>query len=317
MQQESCKDFGGVVRRGFESRRGASGLYALVTKLEADLCLYKPRGLRSRIQALDELDAYFGDGCTETSLAAPEGEHLYRRARAMQLRMESLNSAAYRTIHRTIRNKIRRGVQPERLWRWIRMYGYDGAAVPGLGYDDLDELISGVLALQEPDEAEIHHRPEMVFYQSTPVRHIFDLIKVSALSAGDVLVDLGCGLGHVPMLTSIMTESKAIGIELQNTYIESARECAERLCLSRVEFLQQDARDADLSAGNVFYLYTPFTGTILKAVVAGLKREAKNREIRVCTLGPCISVVANEPWLTPTGTPVEGRITCFSSTAQL
>lgn len=286
-----------------------SGLYSLVTKLEADLCLYKPRGLRSRIQALDELDAYFGEGYIETS---HEVEHLYRRARAAQFRMEALNSAAYRTI----RSKIRRGVQPDRLWRWIRMYGYDDVPVPGLGYDDLDELISGVLAFQEPDKAQIHLHPEMVFYQSTPVRHIFDLIKVSALSAEDVLIDLGSGLGHVPMLTSIMTGSKAIGVELQSTYIESARECSERLCLSRVAFLQQDARDANLSAGNVFFLYTPFTGNMLKAVVARLKKEAENREIRVCTLGPCTSVVANEPWLTPSGIPVEGRIACFSSAAQ-
>ena len=45
-----------------------SGLYSLVAKLEIDLCLYKSdAGYGSAIQALDELDAYFGEGYIETS----------------------------------------------------------------------------------------------------------------------------------------------------------------------------------------------------------------------------------------------------------
>ena len=41
----------------------------------------------------------------------------------------------------------------------------------------------------------------------------------------------------------------------------------ERLKLERVTFIQQDARAADFSGGTVFYLYTPFTGSILRSVL--------------------------------------------------
>ncbi|WP_348262206.1 hypothetical protein P8935_20675 [Telmatobacter sp. DSM 110680] len=264
-----------------------------------------------RIQFLDELDAHLGDSYSEGSIANAHEKTIFEPARALQHRIETLNSAVYRAI----RSKIRQGVQPARLRRWMRMYGYEpGLPLPGLGYDDLDELMSGVLELREPARASLHG-PEMVFYQPTPARHILDVIEVGELSEEDVLIDLGSGLGHVPIITSMLTGSRGIGIELESAYINSARDCAERLALDRVVFVQQDARDADLSRGNVFCLYTPFTGTIFSAVLDRLKSEAKKREIRICTLGPCAEVIARETWLTARRTPHADRITCFSSNA--
>jgi hypothetical protein len=73
------------------------------------------------------------------------------------------------------------------------------------------------------------------------------------------------------------------------------------LNLANVTFIQQDARDADYSFGTVFYLYTPFTGTILRSVLDSLRSEAANREIQVCTFGPCTPTVAKEEWLDVVG----------------
>lgn len=284
-------------------------LHRLVARWEPDSCLLKAGRLRSRIQLLDELDAYLVDPHSGDSIVDAHEGPVLERARALQSRIEALNSAVYRAI----RGKIRQGVQPARLRRWLRMYGYEtGVPAPGLGYDDLDELMSGVLELREPVNPGIHG-PEMVFYQPTPARHILNLIEVSAISDVDVLVDLGAGLGQVPIFASMLAGCRGIGVELESAYIQSARECADRLALNRVAFVQQDAREADLSAGSVFYLYTPFTGTILSAVAARLKKEAENRKIRVCTLGPCTEVFAAETWVTPIGTPHTDRITCFSS----
>jgi hypothetical protein len=152
---------------------------------------------------------------------------------------------------------------------------------------------------------------EMVFYQPTPARHVFDLVARSALGAGDVFVDLGSGLGHVPMLVGLCTDARATGIEWQPAYVERARAAAAALQLQRVVFVQQDARAADLSTGTVFYLYTPFTGSILRAVLDALRVEAGKRPIRVCSYGPCTHVLAREPWLA-SPEPVEAdRIALF------
>jgi precorrin-6B methylase 2 len=139
----------------------------------------------------------------------------------------------------------------------------------------------------------------MVFYQPTPARHIFQMLARLALGEDDVLIDLGSGLGHVPLLVAIATPARSIGVEWQGAYVAAARQCAQELGLARARFVQGDAREADLSAGTVFYLYTPFGGDMLRAVLDRLQVEARRRPIRVCTLGPCTQSVARESWLQP------------------
>lgn len=185
--------------------------------------------------------------------------------------------------------------------------------LPGLGFDCRDELVSGVLQLREPSEPNLQRSPEMVPYQPTPVRHILHLIAATAITEDDVFVDLGSGLGHVPLLVSMMTGAQSLGIEVQAAYVASARECAQCLHLSRVRFIPQDAREADLSSGTVFYLYSPFNGSILTDVLSALRMESTRRSIKICSLGPCTRTVANETWLKASTLPDTRRITVFDS----
>lgn len=152
-----------------------------------------------------------------------------------------------------------------------------------------------------------------MFYPPTPARHFFSLIDLTALTATDVLVDLGSGLGHVPLLVSICTHARSIGIELEATYIQRAQQCAQRLNLNKASFILEDARVANLSIGTFFYLYTPFMGSILRTVLNRLKREATTRRIRICSYGPCTSVIAEEPWLEAATAPEAHRIALFCS----
>jgi hypothetical protein len=183
-----------------------------------------------------------------------------------------------------------------------------------MGYDYLDELISGVLQFEEPNEATIQREWEKVFYQPSPSRHILDLIGQTALTEADVLIDLGSGLGHVPLMVSICTPARSTGIEVEATYVERARQCAQKLNLNRLTFIHQDVREADLSTGTVFYLYTPFAGSIQSDVLALLRHEAETRRIRICTYGPCTLLVAEESWLERTGEAETNRIALFRST---
>jgi hypothetical protein len=289
---------------------------------ENEALLLDPGQLRQRMEALDLLDshfpdahfpdAHFPDAPEPTSAAASDTAELYRRARAIYARLEAVNCALYEGI----RGEIQRGGRPDALLcraaSSAEMEDVTGPA-KGMGYDYLDELISGVFQFEEPDDEPVRREAEMVLYQPTPARHIFHLFRLTALTATDVLVDLGSGLGHVPLLAAILTSARSIGIELEATYVERARQCAQRLNLNRVTFVQQDARAADLSAGTVFYLYTPFTGSILSSVRSRLRREAATRPIRICTYGPCTSVVAEESWLEATAAPVPHRIALFRS----
>jgi hypothetical protein len=115
------------------------------------------------------------------------------------------------------------------------------------------------------------------------------------------------------LMASICTAASCTGIELEPSYVNCARKSARSLNLNNVRFIQGDAREADLSVGTIFYLYTPFTGTILRDVLNSLRQEAVRREIRICTFGPCTRVVAEEQWLSVIGALETDRIAIFRS----
>jgi hypothetical protein len=212
----------------------------------------------------------------------------------MRTRLEAANAAVYAAI----RSHIQRGSTSDALLPWIVRCADSAESTPtGLHFDNLDELIGGVLQLREPDSEHIRPGHEMVFYQPTPARHILQMLRLCALTQADTLIDLGSGLGHVPILASLLSEARAIGIELESAYIATARDCARTLNLRRATFLQQNAADADLSTGTAFYLYTPFTGVTLQTVLDNLRQQSRNRHIRICTFGPCTQIVAQESWL--------------------
>jgi Histone methylation protein DOT1 len=269
----------------------------LIEELEQDHSLDEPDRLRGRVEALERLEAYL--------LADSIEAGIHHQARALYARLEAANFELYKGI----RGEIQRGAGREALLQGV----HDAAGLAqGEGYDYLDELIIGVLQFEEPGGV-VPLGAEMVFYQPTPARRIFDLIRRTALTERDVLVDLGSGLGHVPLLASICTNARSIGIELEPAYIDCSRQSAAGLNLNNVTFLQQDARAADLSVGTVFYLYTPFTGAILRAVLDSLQQEAARRQIRVCTFGPCTPTVGEEQWLEGPGALYEDRVAVFCS----
>ncbi len=281
-----------------------------VDELEDDSTLFEPDQLRRRLEALDVLDSTLGGGATGQLGASPDGVELCKRGMALRRRLEEANAAVYREI----RCEIQRGAGASSLGRWLDLCGdRRGEPLPGLGYDALDELLAGVLQGEEPQDPPEAPGPEQVFYQPTPVRHVLELIRLSGLGKDDVLIDLGSGLGHVCMLVSMLTGARAVGIEMEGVYVASARACAESLGLSRVQFIEQDARAADLSAGTVFWLYTPFTGSMLNEGLGRLRDEAAKRTIRIGTLGPCTQRAAAEAWLRACGEPRADRVVVFEA----
>jgi hypothetical protein len=284
----------------------------LTQELEADRSLGELNRFRERIAALDRLDAYRLDTQFSDLDSESIDAELYRRARALYANLEDTNLKFYEAI----REEIRRGAGPNALQQWMLESGKVASAIrlaAGESYDYLDELVCGVLRFAEPDARIVQLPAEMVAYQPTPARHIFDLLGRIQLTERDVLIDIGSGLGHVPLLAAICTGARSIGVELEAVYVNCARQSATELNLNNVTFLQQDAREADFSSGTVFYLYTPFRGAILRAVLDLLRWEAARREIRVCTFGPCTPTVAEERWLKPV-TPLEAdHIAVFRS----
>ncbi|WP_201313826.1 hypothetical protein [Dyella sp. EPa41] len=270
--------------------------HAMIDALERDATLVEPMQLAERIRALEWLEEWLDE--------SRDDEPLGIRARSLHARLADVQAR----LCEALRIEIRAGKGAAALRRW-RPALVDGAE----GYDHLDGLLSDVFAFDEPTDPIAPLEPDMVFYQPTPVRHIFDLVERSCITNNDVFIDLGSGLGHVPILVAILTGARCVGIEQEHIYAGLAQRCAESLKLDTVSFEARDVRDADFSDGTVFHLYTPFTGAILRGVLDTLRIKAERRAMRITSFGPCTSIVAAEPWLTPVGPHQPNRIAVFRS----
>ncbi|HVT98085.1 MAG TPA: hypothetical protein VHE33_11310 [Acidobacteriaceae bacterium] len=293
--------------RGHRDRQ--EELHAFLWEAGNEADLLRPDGVAERLRILDALDSVMGDAIGWTAGSAFGIEvHLAARLRKVRRQLEWANEE----IFDELRGEIVREGHSRRLWQMLR--GGEGGEEPqGLRFDVRDEIASGVLRLGEPGEPERERSCEMMAYQPTPVRHVLDLIATSRLAHEDVLVDLGSGLGHVPLLVSILAGIRTLGVELEPAYVACARECAASLGIGRARFIAEDARAADLASGTVYYLYTPFRGTILEEVLCRLRRESAKRQIRICSLGPCTRELEAEPWLELRAPAEAGRITLFVS----
>ncbi|QWP76238.1 class I SAM-dependent methyltransferase [Lysobacter sp. K5869] len=261
----------------------SDALRSLLDELDADAQWRHPRRWRERAQLQDRIERL------SLRLGADDAA-LRERAEAAQARLDAADAESAHALRARIR--AGEGAQVLREWRSESPPQADGE-----GYDPFDAMLAAVLDLAEPQGEIAAPAPQTVFYQPTPARHLLDLLARLGLRADDVLIDLGSGLGHVPLLAAACTPARCIGIEHEAAYVASANDCARALGLARAEFAHADARTADLSAGTVFYLYTPFTGDLLAQVLERLRALSARRPLRIASLGPCTPALAAQPWL--------------------
>jgi SAM-dependent methyltransferase len=164
-------------------------------------------------------------------------------------------------------------------------------------YDNLDNLINGLFFNRSMPHQTKELEHDMVYYQKTPARMVFDLVEKLQLSAKDIFFDLGSGLGQEALLVNLLSGATTIGVEFEPAFCSYARECASNFNLSNVTFIQQDAREADFSKGTVYFMFTPFKGDFMKYVLEKLRRQSLQRKIKIITYGPCSTQVALQSWL--------------------
>lgn len=126
---------------------------------------------------------------------------------------------------------------------------------------------------------------ELIGYHASGLAPVCRAIVETPITRDDVFIDLGAGRGRVVALVRALTGARTRGVELQRELIAS--------CARGVELEHGDARHASLDDGTVFFLYTPFTGSVLDEVLARLQRVAAHHAIVICALGFALS----QPWL--------------------
>ncbi len=268
---------------------------ARLSTLEGDGALQDVDNLRSRISALNflaEITDYAGWRPPSEGWAT-----LLPQAQALTQRLTTLNEQLFGALRQHI--SAGRHSRTDLRQRFDLYTDYTAAQKGSVhaGPDQLDVLLDGVLGIIPPIGPRPAMPPEMSPYEPTPARAVLDLVDQVAWDAQDVFYDLGSGLGRVVILVHLLTGLSAKGVEIDSALCEQARQAAQRLNLSRIEFIQHDVREADYSQGTVFFLFTPFKASLLRAVLDMLRQQGQRRRITLCTYGPCTFEVAREPWL--------------------
>ena len=272
-----------------------------IEAVEKNTALYDEKRFVSRVEAIDFIEFNVIDrieGLLQTNHASAELAAWKEAAESVKRRLEAIDHALFQRLRADIRMGGCTGTTFKTLVEdYVRPDASGRRQQDGSGYDSLDLFINGLLLTQALPSETKSREPEMVYYQQTPARIIFELAEKAQLTEDDAFYDLGSGLGHVPILLNLLSGATAKGIEFEPAYCDYARACAADLNLPRVEFINADARAADYAAGTVFFMYTPFRGRILQDVLAKLRGESQSRRIRLFTYGPCTSHISEQSWL--------------------
>ena len=274
-----------------------------IQAIEKNRDLISERNFLSRTQALDDIEFLIIDrlhAIKESGDSSGWINKFIQHAEKVYRQLEAVNSKMFVRLRSEISlGKYRQDDLIQLIDEYLDHHLDEFLQQHTAGYDDLDIFINGILTYRELPPETIAREPDMVFYQKTPARIVFELVKKTDFQSHDVFYDLGSGLGQVTLLVHLLTSVDSKGVEREPVYCEYAKTCASELNLDAVDFLNADARQADYSDGTVFFLYSPCKGKILRDVLGNLYAKTGDRKIRIFSYGSCTQEIQKQDWLRP------------------
>jgi SAM-dependent methyltransferase len=165
------------------------------------------------------------------------------------------------------------------------------AALSAIAPSERDAWLDRTLGLEDLPADERLPR-SCVPYVPCSVDAILRAIDHAAITAADVVVDIGAGVGRATALVHLATGATTIGLEIQPRLVAHARALAARLA-APMTFIEGDAAEI-LPRGTVYFLYCPFSGERLATVLSRLEAM---RPVRIC----CVDLpLPPSPWLSVT-----------------
>jgi cyclopropane fatty-acyl-phospholipid synthase-like methyltransferase len=113
-----------------------------------------------------------------------------------------------------------------------------------------------------------------VFYVPTPQAVVDAMLKMANVTGKDVVYDLGCGDGRIPITAAQRFGAKGIGIDIDPVRIREANENAKIAGVTdKVTFLNQDLFISDFKDATVVTLY--LLPSLNEKLMPKLKAELK------------------------------------------
>lgn len=119
--------------------------------------------------------------------------------------------------------------------------------------------------------------PEVYVYGETPLTTFEKIAEEANIKHSDTVFELGAGRGRVAFWLAAYLDCKTVAIEEIPQFVKKANQVIQKQNIQNLTFLCENFLDADLSSGNVFYLY----GTCLddKTIEALAKKFKKGDKV--------------------------------------
>jgi precorrin-6B methylase 2 len=114
---------------------------------------------------------------------------------------------------------------------------------------------TAILAGQAPAAKRLD-APHLAPYVPTPQEVVDRMLQLAAVTKTDILYDLGCGDGRIPITAARVYGARGMGVDIDPQRIAEANANAKKAGVSHlVSFKLQDAMATDLSEATVVTLY--------------------------------------------------------------
>lgn len=162
-------------------------------------------------------------------------------------------------------------------------YHHRRAEIADSSLDEALGLPSGSWRLDAAADTAVQHRHpgESIVNVATPYAICRGLLDALSPSAGETVIDLGCGDGRVVLYGALLTPASFEGIELVAERAANGRRAIARLSLENAAVTEGNVLDHDFRHGDVFYLFRPFSVETESQVLAQLHQQATQRTITI------------------------------------
>ncbi|MGE0040590.1 MAG: cyclopropane-fatty-acyl-phospholipid synthase family protein [Vicinamibacterales bacterium] len=117
-------------------------------------------------------------------------------------------------------------------------------------------LVASVPAASTAEAQEATTRRPDVIYVPTPEEVVEAMLQVANVTKNDIVYDLGCGDGRIPVTAAKKYGARGVGIDIDPQRIKEANEnVAKNGVGDRVKIMQADLFETDLSEATVVTLY--------------------------------------------------------------
>ncbi len=111
---------------------------------------------------------------------------------------------------------------------------------------------------------DVYHHP----YEPTPYCVLERLVESGYIERDNVVVDYGCGKGRVGCFLHRQLGCKSIGVEFDENIWQQAQNNAQAVGHGEsVSFVCADAAAYEVSSGDRFYFFNPFSVEVLRSVL--------------------------------------------------